>query len=298
MEQCSSCIFVSARDFRDMKELYTQTNRLFSEESFVNSFNESTKRLVELTEHLRLITKRREWIEKEGKAVLQKIGVDEKELESLRSSMRPFVESALEKSITQKEADFLDTFSSVFEDIIRGLDYAYKIGSMSQKKVAKKQRSIFNLLGYLSLSEGVYCEAVQLISFILLENCHDLYDPRRMKFAKTYDDLDEIDMYVKLQFLEQHGFKSVVGAFDRKLGNVIAHQKFIVQDNGDIVNSRTHKKIADSKSILEKLLKLVRVSTVSAYAISMELFSSSARIFEKQKLVIEKARASMKNPIN
>jgi hypothetical protein len=281
-----------------MKELYTQTNRLFLEESVVNSFDDSEKRLVELTESLRQMTNRTESIEKIQKAVIQKIGCDEKELKSLRSTMRPFVESALEKSITRKELDFLDIVSSAFEDIIRGLDYAYKIGSMSQKRVAKKQRSIFNLLGYLLLSEGVYCEAVQLISFILLENCHDLYDHRRMKFAKTYDDLDEIDMFVKLQFLEQHGFKSVVGAFDRKLRNVIAHQKFIVQDNGDIVNSRTHKKIADSKSILEKLWKLLRVSTASTYAISSEIFSSSARIAEKEKLAIEKARASMKNPTN
>jgi len=249
-------------------------------------------------EFIRRTSQKQKKIVRKWKDVLQKTGANEKEIESFCSNIRPLVESAMTKKDTQQISDFLDSFIDTFEDINRGLEYAHEVTfvkSASKEQFAKKWESIFYLYGYLSISEGVYCETVQLISFLLLANCHDIYDPRRMKFAKKCGDLDQIDIYVKLQFLKEHGFRSIVEAFDRKLRNATAHQKFIVEDNGDIIDSMTHKKIADSKSMRQKIRKLIGVSAVTTYAIGSELFSSCIRVIGKEKLAIETSLSLIKN---
>lgn len=254
----------------------------------MGSHDEMKKQLVQVRKYLRDINQRTRRIEEGYKPIIGRTGFKEQELELLRSNIMPLVESAMAKKNPKQVTDFLDTFIDSFDDILRGLDYASEV-MRSIEKVGEKQKSILILYAYLSISEGIYSEAIQELSFVLLENSHDIYDPRRMKFAKVYGDLDEIDMFVKLQFLEEHGFKSVVGAFDRKLRNTIAHQEIIVENSGDIVDPVTHAKIADRKTMVTKIMTLLGMSAVLPYVIALEVFSSYARPLKKTKLQIEKA---------
>ena len=265
----------------------TNTHKVFSEESFVDSHDRLKEQLVQVRKYLRNINQRTRRIEKSYKPIIKRTGFNEQELELLRSNIMPLVESAMAKKNPKQMNDFLDTFIDSFDDIRRGVDYATEV--MSIEKVSEKQKSILLLYAYLSISEGIYCEAIQQLSFVLLENSHDIYDPRRMKFAKVCGDLDEIDMFVKLQFLEEHGFKSVVEAFDRKLRNAIAHQKIIVEDSGDIVDPVTQVKILDIKTMATKIKTLIGMSALLPYTIALEVFSSHARSLKKTKLPIEKA---------
>ncbi len=252
----------------------------------MDSHDELRKQLVQVRKYLGDTNRRIRLVNESCKKTMDGLGFDKKELEFLRSNIMPLVESALAKKNDKQKIDFLNIFNESVNDINRGVDYATEV--LSIENVGEKQRSILNLYAYLSISEGIYSEAVQLLSFLLLENSHDLYDPRRMRFAKVYADLDKIDMFVKLQFLEEHRFKSVVRAFDRKLRNDIAHQKVIVEDNGDVVNPVTHMKIADKKTLLDKIKKLVAMSSILTNVIASEFLSSRARLLKEAKLQIEK----------
>jgi hypothetical protein len=75
----------------------------------------------------------------------------------------------------------------------------------------------------------------------------------KMKFVKEYKELDKVSLFVKLQFLDKHGFGLLADAIDRDLRNCIAHIDIIVNEDGSIVNKRTHKTIEDMKQITDYL---------------------------------------------
>jgi len=97
------------------------------------------------------------------------------------------------------------------------------------------------------LSEGILAEVVQPLTFIFIENDHDIYDQQRMEFVESYEGLDRVTLHVKLQFIEKHGLKFIADAVDRKLRNCIAYLGFIVNEDGSILDTKTGKLTKDLK---------------------------------------------------
>jgi hypothetical protein len=127
-------------------------------------------------------------------------------------------------------------------------------------KFTPKQKSILQLYFYLHIVEGAMTEYIEFIAFLLVKNGHDIYDPRRMQFVKTFEDIENIDLYVKEQFLEAHGFGFITLPLDRALRNCIAHQNFVIAENGQIKNLKTQNIIDISKKIDEVLLVCTIIS--------------------------------------
>ena len=113
---------------------------------------------------------------------------------------------------------------------------------------------------------------VQSIAFISMANGHDIYDPQRMKFVKSYKDLDKVSLFVKLQFIEEHGFKYLTEIYNRKLRNCIAHLKFNLNDDGSITNKITGEKI-DEEILLEEIHRLSALGEIilSSYEEALRL---------------------------
>ena len=173
----------------------------------------------------------------ENLQLLKEAGIGSKEIKALHSKIAPLVRNILPKKSLQP------TIIEVLYNIKRGNDYLKEITNLfDSKNLTEKQRSFSLLFFYLTLSEGIFSECVQLITFILMENHHDIYDPFRMKFVKDYKGLDKVSLYLKLLFLEKHGFKFITDEFDRELRNCIAHLRFIVEDDGTVVNVATGEK--------------------------------------------------------
>lgn len=187
-------------------------------------------------------------------------------LESKYKSELELLKSKIE-SLFQGKKDWegiasIFTFSSKLE---RNLDYVQTIlGLQSQEKTSltPKQKSLIFLFTYLSLAEGIFSEIVEIIAFLLMQNDHDLYDPRNMEFVKKYKQLEKIDLFVKMQFIEKHGFGFLCNSMDRPLRNSIAHLDLKVTDDGSIINTKTEEKITDFNE------KMVRLISVSAFAIT------------------------------
>lgn len=135
------------------------------------------------------------------------------------------------------------------------LDYHKEIHKITSEKnnLNPKQKSLLQLFLYLQTVEGIFTKVVQAIGFLLIKNDHDIYNPIHMKFAKKYTDLNEIPLFVKIQFLKKHGFSSFTSAVDRKLRNCIAHLEFSVKDDGTIINLKNKQPITNLDKKIDQL---------------------------------------------
>lgn len=91
-----------------------------------------------------------------------------------------------------------------------------------------------------------------------------------MEFVTSYEQLDELDLFVKLQFIEKHGFKFLCDSVDRKLRNAIAHLDVVVNEDGSILNTKTGEKIKD---LWQKIVRLGSVSYITETALKESLLN-------------------------
>lgn len=176
------------------------------------------------------------------KRLCEEYNVDFEKVKEINSRL-----TLLLQKVGKKES--LSKLREVYVNINRNIDYWLEIWkvSTSQANLQPKQKSLLELFLYLVLSEGIFSEIIQAISFILIENHHDIYDPQHMKFVENYEGLDRVTLYVKLQFIKKHGLEFIADAVDRKLRNCIAHLGFVVNDDGSILDTRTGKLTKDLK---------------------------------------------------
>ncbi len=133
-----------------------------------------------------------------------------------------------------------------YKNVIKNSKYLTEMWGLShdeKKYLTLKQKSLLSLFLYSSLVEGLVSENVQIITFLLMQNGHDLYDPRDMKFVDSYKKAGKIDLYIKMQFLERHGFTFLTQAIDRNLRNCITHLEYTINDDGTIIDEKNCEKI-------------------------------------------------------
>lgn len=175
------------------------------------------------------------------KRLCEEYNVDFEKVKEINSRL-----TLLLQKVVKKES--LNKLCEVHVNMDRNIDYWLEIWNVFTSPAANlepKQKSLLELFLYLVLSEGIFSEIIQAISFILIENHHDIYDPQHMKFVENYEGLDRVTLYIKLQFIKKHGLEFIADAVDRKLRNCIAHLKFVVNDDGSILDTRTGKLTKD-----------------------------------------------------
>jgi hypothetical protein len=163
-----------------------------------------------------------------------------------------------------------------YKNVIKNSKYWAEIWGLShdeKKDLTPKQKSLLSLFSYFSLAEGMVAENVQIITFLLMQNGHDLYDPRDMKFVDSYKKLGKIDLFIKLQFLERNGFTFITQAIDRNLRNCITHLEYTVNDDGTIINEKDGEKIID---IEQKMHLLSCSNTMVTLALNYWLQNSKS----------------------
>ena len=183
----------------------------------------------------------KEEIQKGIKELCKARGIDYQKVEDIHLKIASLLQGIKKRTRVQK------TLHEAVVGLKRGREYLVELVKIPSGKLTPKQNSLLGLLSYLGVSEGIFSELIQLITFILVENGHDIYDPIRMKFVKSYDGLDKVILFIKLQFVEEHGFKFITDVFDRELRNCIAHLNFVVKDDGTI------EKLSGEKLTKEKL---------------------------------------------
>lgn len=160
-----------------------------------------------------------------------------------------------------------ECISTSYQNVLRTFSYWEEVWKLShdKKKLTPKQKSLLGLFLYLSLAEGMASENVQIIAFLLMQNGHDIYDPRKRRVVNSYKDLGNVDLFIKMQCLEKHGFTFITEAIDRNLRNCIAHLEYIVEENGTIINQKNGERIND---ITQKMDHLGCANTVVTLTLS------------------------------
>jgi hypothetical protein len=90
------------------------------------------------------------------------------------------------------------------------------------------------MLAFLWEYEGNYVSCIDAFCFLLVINGHDLFDLIRRKYVKSLEEIRNVDVSIKLMFLEEHNFGIFKREKDRILRNKIAHHDFQLDNSGNV----------------------------------------------------------------
>jgi hypothetical protein len=96
------------------------------------------------------------------------------------------------------------------------------------------EKSALSLAIYLFLTEGSIASYMNFICFMLVSQGHDIYDFFSKKYACSFEEIANVDMRTKEEFLKEHDFDLFNKGYDRKLRNAVAHRNFDIEDDGTI----------------------------------------------------------------
>lgn len=122
----------------------------------------------------------------------------------------------------------LDEIEKLFESLKKEDQTMTELNKLIKDTPVEKQ-ALISASSFLLYFEGCYVASIDRICLLLIMSGHDLYDFFRRKFAKTLEEIGNIDINTKFRFLEEHGFKRLVRQRDRELRNKIAHLDFVVE---------------------------------------------------------------------
>jgi hypothetical protein len=101
----------------------------------------------------------------------------------------------------------------------------------------QRETAVAGMLAFLWEFEDSYVSCVDAFSYLLVANGHDLFDIIHRKYVKSLEDIGNVDISTKLQFLEEHNFGIFKRTEDKTLRNKIAHHDFILNDSGKVLIS-------------------------------------------------------------
>lgn len=155
----------------------------------------------------------------------------------LKSSIAP-LKKELEDETSKTYAFIKSNSKALHSSLLRDLEVLSVIGDLLDeiKKITNlKIRSLLNLFYYLGLVESVGIDMIDNVLILLIACGHDIHIERRyIEHVSCFEDLEKIELWKKLEFLEEHDLKPVASIFDRRLRNRIAHINFIIEDDGTV----------------------------------------------------------------
>jgi len=100
--------------------------------------------------------------------------------------------------------------------------------------VTREEFAFLFLLNYLVAVESLYTFVVDIIAFALINVGKQLKNPRTGRFVVLFNELKELALGTKLDFLKAHGFKIIANRCNITLRNAAAHLDFAIDDKGNI----------------------------------------------------------------
>ena len=124
-----------------------------------------------------------------------------------------------------------DTFDRI-HDHVKDVMATLRIirASNNQREIA-----VAGMLAFLWEFEGSYVSCIDVFCYLLVANGHDLFDIIHRKYVKSLEDIGNVDISTKLQFLEEHNFGLFKRTDDKILRNKIAHHDFILDNSGKVL---------------------------------------------------------------
>jgi hypothetical protein len=119
---------------------------------------------------------------------------------------------------------------------------------MRSGNTESRETAVAGLLAFLWVYEVEYVKCVDAFCYLLTENGHDLF--YRNKYVHELEDIGKVDVYTKLNFLEEHNFGLLRREEDEMIRNKIAHHDFVIDESGKVF---MHDKEVDIGSKFDEL---------------------------------------------
>jgi len=172
-----------------------------------------------------------EWL----KEKCQEYDMDYSLASELKAKLLPLFEEALRKNpyfskeLNEQKKEWGKSFGN-----IRMASELILFKIKPKLELEPKDISLLFLYHYLVMVESIYTSMIDFVIFTLVNLHHDLYVPKKNRYAKSFDDIQSIDLAMKLKFLSDHGLNIISSKCDRKLRNSVAHASFLISEDGTI----------------------------------------------------------------
>lgn len=99
----------------------------------------------------------------------------------------------------------------------------------------KKVESMSKMLAYLGLVESLGVTLMDMVLILLIANGREVHITRgRVKHVTSFEELKEIDLGYKLDFLKDEGLEIFRWFMNQEVRNIVAHLKFIIDNDGSV----------------------------------------------------------------
>jgi hypothetical protein len=149
------------------------------------------------------------------------------------SETKKLISTYLQLAENREEAKLLisNLFGTPYEDKCDLIAVLRIIRSSNDKR----ERTVAGLMAFLWFYELGYVRCLDIFCYLLVGNGHDLFDTLRKKYAKDLKNIGKVDVYTKLNFLQEHKFGLLRRPNDETLRNKIAHHDFIIDDSDKVI---------------------------------------------------------------
>jgi hypothetical protein len=107
-----------------------------------------------------------------------------------------------------------------------------------------KVKSMSKMLAYLGLVESLGSTLMDIALLLLIANGLDVHARRgTLRHVTKLDELKNVETGDKLQILKTEGLEIFRKIFNAELRNIVAHLKFTIGENGEIVNKRNNQPV-------------------------------------------------------
>jgi|SRR3989304_2074203 len=154
------------------------------------------------------------------------------EREKFKSEIRKQISVSLKSGNHQK---ILKSIAEAVRKMQDSLNEICELCQMGSGIKDGRKLSIIYIAVFLWEYEGPYSFCVDFSCYLLTINGHDLHNFFKRKYALTFEEIGEVDIFTKLNFLAQHNLGFLNREEDRKLRNKIAHHDFSILADGRIM---------------------------------------------------------------
>lgn len=199
----------------------------------------------------------------------EKYQVDKAFAKQVDKKLFPLLERAIEihsfnRFIAQKYADSQNIFGNfkVF------LTFTNKI--VEDSTLDPEEFAFLFLFNYLVVVESLYSLMADIIAFTLTNVGRSLKNPRTDRSVVLFDELQELALGTKLDFLRENMFKTVANRCDISLRNAAAHLDFTIDNEGNIHYKNGH--VVTVHEGMNKAWDKIREAAISCHIALMHFY--------------------------
>jgi hypothetical protein len=183
------------------------------------------------------------------------------EIEYLKSETKKMFSGLLGSGQTRLLREMMITI----KEFGAAADHLLTLSEIKKRVISKKEATVLSIAEFLWAFEGFYLFELDLYCLLLIANGHDLFDSIRRMYASSRKEVGLIDVSIKQIFLNEHGLGMLWRKSDQELRNKIAHQEFLIDENGNIsinnqiidIDSMNNSLVEDIQTINSVLTEVV-----------------------------------------